>query len=182
MQRCFELAALGFGTVAPNPMVGCVVVHQGKVIGEGYHEKLGEAHAEVNAVNSVKDTSLLPESTLYVSLEPCSHLGRTPPCADLIIEKKFKKVVIACLDPFHEVNGKGAMRLRNAGIDVKTGVLQQEALELNRRFVTFHEKKRPYIILKWAETADGYVDAPRKLSGQNPLKISCEESDILHHR
>ncbi len=182
MLRCLELAALGSGAVAPNPMVGCVVVHEGKIIGEGYHQKLGGPHAEVNAINSVQDHSLLSTSTIYVSLEPCSHIGRTPPCADLIIKKKFKTMVIACLDPFHEVNGKGIDRIRKAGIEVRMDVLQNEALELNRRFITFHKKKRPYIILKWAETEDGYVDAELRSADQRPLKISCEESDILHHR
>lgn len=182
MLRCLQLAGLGAGKVAPNPMVGCVIVHNGQIIGEGYHQKLGEAHAEVNAIRSAKDSSLLSESTIYVSLEPCAHFGKTPPCADLIIEHRFKKVVIACLDPFAEVNGKGAAKLKATGIEVQIGVLEKEALELNRRFITFHEQKRPYIILKWAETADGFVDATRTTHTQKPLKITGEASDMLHHK
>lgn len=161
MKRCLELAYLGVGAVFPNPMVGAVIVHQGKIIGEGYHKKYGEAHAEVNAVNSVKDTSLLSEATIYVSLEPCAHFGKTPPCADLLVLHKFKKVVIACQDTFSEVSGKGIERLKNAGIEVVVGVLEQEARELNHRFFTFHEQKRPYVILKWAQTKDGFIDRNR---------------------
>lgn len=159
MQRCLQLAQLGLGNVAPNPMVGCVIVYENKIIGEGYHHHYGEAHAEVNAINSVHNKSLLPESTLYVNLEPCAHFGKTPPCADLIIKYKIKTVVIGCGDPFESVNGKGIEKLKAAGIEVITDVLQTESLELNKRFFTFHLKKRPYIILKWAQSADGFIGA-----------------------
>ncbi|MCF8275882.1 MAG: bifunctional diaminohydroxyphosphoribosylaminopyrimidine deaminase/5-amino-6-(5-phosphoribosylamino)uracil reductase RibD [Flavobacteriales bacterium] len=182
MLRCIELAQLGAGSVAPNPMVGCVIVHNGSIIGEGYHRKIGEAHAEVNAINAVADASLLPQATLYVSLEPCAHFGKTPPCANLIIEKKIKRVVIACLDPFAQVNGAGIKRLMDAGVDVRLGVCEREALELNRRFITFHRKKRPYIILKWAETSNGSVDDLRTDSSETPLKITCEAANILVHK
>ncbi len=155
------MAKNGLGNVAPNPMVGCVIVSKGKIIGEGYHQEYGKAHAEVNAINSVKDKSLLKNSTLYVSLEPCAHFGKTPPCANLIVENNIPRVVIACVDTFSEVAGKGIEKLRQAGIDVKVGVLEKEALELNKRFFTFHNKKRPYIILKWAETIDGFIDVER---------------------
>ena len=161
MQRCFQLAQLGFGKVSPNPMVGAVIVHNGKIIGEGFHQKFGEAHAEVNAVNSVKDSSLLKESTIFVSLEPCAHHGKTPPCADLLVKHQFKKVVISCKDTFTEVSGKGIQRLQEAGIEVEVGVLEKEGRSLNKRFFTFHEQKRPYIILKWAQTKDGFMDKKR---------------------
>lgn len=157
MRRCFQLAANGLGMVAPNPMVGAVIVHQDKIIGEGYHRKYGEVHAEVNAVNSVADSSLLSEATIYVSLEPCAHFGKTPPCVDLLVKHRFKRVVIANRDPFDAVDGKGIDRLIANGIDVEVGVLEQEGRELNRRFFTFHEQKRPYIILKWAQSKDGFV-------------------------
>jgi len=162
MQRCLELAKLGLGTAAPNPMVGSVVVYDNKIIGEGYHQKCGEAHAEVNAINSVKDADLLEKSTLYVNLEPCAHYGRTPPCTDLIIEKKIPRVVIGCVDSFAEVSGNGIKKLKKSGCEVKVGILEKESKELNRRFFTFHKKKRPYIILKWAETKDGFIDKKRK--------------------
>lgn len=157
MQRALALAKLGRGHVSPNPMVGCVIVHKNKIIGEGYHQKFGEAHAEVNAINSVKDQSLLSESTAYVSLEPCAHHGKTPPCADLLIEKKLKRVIVACRDPFDQVDGKGIEKLRKAGIEVEIGILENEAKELNKRFFTSVQKERPYIILKWAQTSDGFV-------------------------
>ena len=182
MQRCLELAQLGASSVAPNPMVGCVIVHNGVIIGEGFTSPYGGNHAEVNAIHSVEDTSVLKDATLYVSLEPCAHYGKTPPCANLIIEKNIKRVVIACLDPFAKVNGLGVKRLIEAGIDVKIGVLETEAQELNRRFFTFHQKKRPYIILKWAETADGFVDGARKDTGQPPLKITGNTSNLLVHK
>lgn len=162
MQRCIEIAGLGAGRTAPNPMVGCVIVYRNKIIGEGYHVECGHAHAEVNAINSVRQTGLLLESTLYVNLEPCSHHGRTPPCSDLIVEKKIPHVVIGTSDPFAEVAGRGIEKLRKSGIIVETGVLANECLWLNRRFFTFHEKKRPYVILKWAQTLDGYIDMERK--------------------
>lgn len=161
MTRCVELARLGAGHVSPNPMVGCVIVHNNTIIGEGYHQKHGQAHAEVNAINSVTNKELLNESTIYVSLEPCAHYGLTPPCSDLIIQKKIPRVVVGSIDPFAKVAGKGVERLLNAGVDVKTGILKKECDELNRRFFTFHQKKRPYIILKWAQTADGFIDIDR---------------------
>ncbi len=159
--RCIELAKLGVGNVAPNPMVGCVIVYNGKIIGEGYHEKHGEPHAEVNAINSVANPTLLKESTLFVTLEPCAHFGLTPPCSDLIIANKIPKVVIGTTDPFAEVAGKGIEKMEKAGIEVEVGVLEKECRELNKRFFTFHEKKRPYIILKWAQTHDGFIDIER---------------------
>lgn len=164
MRRCLQLASLGQGHVSPNPMVGAVIVCDGKIIGEGYHRKCGEAHAEVNAVNSVRDRSLLKRSTIYVSLEPCSHYGKTPPCSRLIIDSGIPHVVIGCLDPFPEVSGRGADMLRRAGLDVRVGVLEKECLELNKCFITVQTKKRPYIILKWAQSADGYIDCLRDKS------------------
>ena len=162
MQRCLDLAKLALGTAAPNPMVGSVIVCDGQIIGEGYHQKCGEAHAEVNAINSVKNPDLLEKSTLYVNLEPCAHHGRTPPCSDLIVRKKIPRVVIGCVDSFAKVSGKGIEKLKKGGCDVTVGVLEKESLELNRRFFTFHEQKRPYIILKWAETKDGFIDKKRR--------------------
>lgn len=157
MQRALDLAQLSKGSVSPNPLVGCVIVQHDKIIGEGRHEKFGEAHAEVNAVASVNDKSILSRSTVYVNLEPCSHFGKTPPCADLLITHQVKKVVIANIDPNPLVSGKGIQKLKNAGIEVVTGVLKAKGNELNKRFFTFIEQKRPYIILKWAETADGFI-------------------------
>jgi len=158
MQRALQLAKLAGVRAAPNPMVGAVIVHNGKIVGEGFHQEYGKAHAEVNAVNAVKNITALSESTIYVTLEPCAHFGKTPPCADLIVQNKFKRVVIACLDTFSEVAGRGIERIRAAGITVDIGVLEEEARWLNRRFFTYHEKKRPYVILKWAETRDGFLD------------------------
>jgi diaminohydroxyphosphoribosylaminopyrimidine deaminase/5-amino-6-(5-phosphoribosylamino)uracil reductase len=157
IKRTFELAQLGTGQVSPNPKVGCVIVYEGKIIGEGWHKKYGEAHAEVNAVNSVKDQSVLKESTVYVNLEPCSHFGKTPPCADMLIRHQVKKVVISNSDPNPLVSGQGIAKLRSAGIDVLTGILENEGRKVNERFFTFIEKQRPYIILKWAQTADGFI-------------------------
>lgn len=159
MQRCLQLALLGAGNVAPNPMVGAVLVHDDVIIGEGYHKRFGEAHAEVNCINSVSEQNrpLIKKSTIYVSLEPCAHFGKTPPCADLIIANKIPTVVIACMDNYLEVNGRGIEKLRNAGIDVTVGVLEKEAIELNRRFFTFHQQQRPYIILKWAQSRDRII-------------------------
>jgi diaminohydroxyphosphoribosylaminopyrimidine deaminase / 5-amino-6-(5-phosphoribosylamino)uracil reductase len=157
MQRAFDLAQLSRGLVSPNPLVGCVIVHNNIIIGEGRHETYGQAHAEVNAVASVKDQSLLKDSTVYVNLEPCSHFGKTPPCADMLIKHQVKKVVIANVDTNPLVGGKGIEKLKAAGIGVVTGVLESKGRELNKRFFTFIEKKRPYIILKWAETADGFI-------------------------
>jgi len=157
MRRALELASLGMGSVSPNPLVGCVIVHEGRIIGEGYHEYYGGPHAEPNAINSVKDPSLLPFSTVYVTLEPCAHWGKTPPCANLLVEKKVKKVVIGALDSNPLVAGKGVKILESAAIEVESGILEDEVREQNRRFFTFMENKRPYIILKWAQTRDGFV-------------------------
>lgn len=157
MSRCIQIASNGLGTTYPNPFVGSVIVHNNQIIGEGYTSEYGGPHAEVNAINSVKNKELLKDSTLYVTLEPCSHFGKTPPCANLIIEKEIPRVVIGTLDPFTKVNGQGYLRLLKNGIDVRLGILEKECLALNKRFITFHEKKRPYIILKWAQTADGYM-------------------------
>jgi len=161
MQRCLQLAQMAQGNTYPNPMVGSVIVCDGKIIGEGYHRKAGEPHAEVNAVHSVKDKSLLRQSTLYVNLEPCAHYGKTPPCSKLIIDHQIPNVVIGCIDSYSEVAGKGVEMMEKAGVKVKTGVLEQESLDLNRRFFTFHNIKRPYIILKWAQTQDGFLDIER---------------------
>ena len=157
IKHCFQLAEKGLGQVSPNPMVGCVLVVNDTIIGEGFHQMYGEAHAEVNAIKSVKDSSLITKATLYVNLEPCSHQGKTPPCADFIIQQGIKKVVISNTDSNPLVAGKGIAKLKEAGIEVITGVLEEEGKNLNKRFFTFHEKKRPYIILKWAQTQDGYI-------------------------
>jgi diaminohydroxyphosphoribosylaminopyrimidine deaminase/5-amino-6-(5-phosphoribosylamino)uracil reductase len=160
-------------------MVGAVIVHNGRIIGEGYHVRCGQAHAEVNAFASVKaeDEALLPESTIYVSLEPCSHYGKTPPCADLIIKKGVRRVVVGCIDEFAEVQGRGIKKIREAGIEVEVGVLEEECKALNRRFFTFHREKRPYIILKWAQTANGFIDDHHK-----PVKISTDFTKMLSHK
>ena len=160
MRRCLQLAANGLLTTRPNPMVGAVIVARGRIIGEGWHVRCGEGHAEVNAFASVAlaDEWLLPESTIYVSLEPCAHYGKTPPCADLIVSKGVSRVVVGCVDPFARVQGRGIQKIRDAGIAVTVGVLEEECLWLNRRFFTFHQKQRPYITLKWAQTADGFLD------------------------
>lgn len=192
MKRCLELARLGAGKVAPNPMVGCVIVCEDKIIGEGFHRKHGEAHAEVNAINSVSSPELLKRSTLFVTLEPCAHFGLTPPCADLIIEKQIPEVIIGTLDPFKATDEKGVDKLKKAGIRVETGVLENECREINRRFFTFHEQGRPYIILKWAQTHDGFIDVERSaedygrptwITGSLALrlvhKIRSEEGAIL---
>lgn len=157
MQRCLQLARCGIMGAPPNPMVGAVVVYAGRIIGEGFHRRCGGPHAEVNAIASVKDISLLPKSTIYVSLEPCAHYGKTPPCADLIIQKGIKRVVVGCRDSFDKVDGLGIQKLRDAGCEVTVGVLEEECLELNRQFFTFHTSKRPYITLKWAHSADGFI-------------------------
>lgn len=181
MQRCLDLALLGMGDVAPNPMVGCVIVHDGRIIGEGYHQKYGRAHAEVNAIRSVQNTELLRQSTLYVSLEPCAHWGKTPPCSDLIIESQIPHVIIGTIDPFANVAGKGIERMQNAGIKVEVGVLEQECRDLNRRFFTFHEKQRPYILLKWAQTLDGFIDTDR-METQHPTWITNALCKRLVHK
>lgn len=181
MHRCLDLALLGMGEVAPNPMVGCVIVHNGLIIGEGYHQKYGQAHAEVNAIRAVKNPELLSQSTLYVSLEPCAHFGKTPPCSDLIIESRIPHVVIGTIDPFAKVAGKGIERMQKAGIKVEVSILEQECRELNRRFFTFHEKKRPYILLKWAQTLDGFIDTDRTET-QHPTWITNALSKRLVHK
>jgi diaminohydroxyphosphoribosylaminopyrimidine deaminase/5-amino-6-(5-phosphoribosylamino)uracil reductase len=158
IKRCIELAQKALGKTYPNPLVGSVIVHNGEIIGEGYHLKAGENHAEINAINSVKNKNLIPESTIYVSLEPCAHFGKTPPCALKIKELGFKKVVIGAMDSHDKVNGKGKKIIQDAGIEAVSGILEQECIELNKRFFTYHEKKRPYIILKWAESCDGFLD------------------------
>ncbi len=183
MQRCIDLARGGLGRVAPNPMVGAVVVHNKKIIGEGYHQRYGDAHAEVHAIASVKDKWKLREATMYVSLEPCCHQGKTPPCTDLILENKIPRVVVGAVDPFDEVAGKGIARLRSRGCEVKVGVLKDACRELNKRFFTFHEKKRPYIILKWAQTTDGLIDAERMPGAINrPTWITSEKLRMLVHK
>ena len=180
MRRCLQLAQNGQLNAKPNPMVGAVIVSaDGRIIGEGYHVRCGEGHAEVNAFASVRaeDEPLLKEATIYVSLEPCSHYGKTPPCADLIIKKGVRRVVVGCVDPFAEVQGRGINKLRKAGIEVKVGVLEKECMALNRRFFTFHREQRPYIILKWAQTANGFIDDHFK-----PLQISNDFTKMLSHK
>lgn len=182
MQRCLELASKGKNGVLQNPMVGSVIVYNNKIIGEGFHHEYGKEHAEVKAINHVKDKSLLTHSTLYVSLEPCAHFGKTPPCSDLIITHNIKRVVIATIDPFSEVSGKGIEKLINAGIETKVGVLQDEARFLNRQFFVFHKKKRPYIILKWAESSDGFIDINRDNNEMGSYPISQPESAYYNHQ
>ena len=179
MQRCIQLARNGQQNAKPNPMVGAVIVHNDRIIGEGYHVRCGQAHAEVNAFASVKaeDEALLPEATIYVSLEPCSHYGKTPPCADLIIKKGVKRVVVGCIDEFAEVQGRGIRKLQEAGIEVEVGVLEEECKALNHRFFTFHREKRPYIILKWAQTANGFID-----DHHQPIQISNDFTKMLSHK
>ena len=181
IKRCIELAKNGLGTTYPNPLVGSVIVYNNEIIGEGWHRKSGEPHAEVNAVNSVKDKSLLSKSTIYVSLEPCSHFGKTPPCCDLIISHKIPNVVVGTIDPNSKVAGEGIRRLQENGVNVTVGVLEKECNELNKRFFTFHKKKRPYIILKWAESQDGFI-APSEKEKKEPVWISNEFSRQLVHK
>jgi diaminohydroxyphosphoribosylaminopyrimidine deaminase/5-amino-6-(5-phosphoribosylamino)uracil reductase len=181
INRCIQLAKNGQGATYPNPLVGSVIVHKNKIIGEGWHHKAGAPHAEVNAINSVKDTSLLKKATIYVSLEPCSHFGKTPPCSDLIIAKEIKKVVIGCVDPFAEVAGRGIKKLMEAGCEVTVGVLEKECQDLNKRFFTFHQKKRAYIILKWAQSLDGFI-APAFQEKREPVWISNRYSKQLVHK
>ena len=180
MLRCIQLAQNGLCNTAPNPMVGAVIVCDGKIIGEGYHVRCGEAHAEVNAIRSVKDTSLLKRSTIYVSLEPCSHYGKTPPCADLIIEKQIPRIVIGCRDPFSKVAGRGIQKLKDAGREVIVGVLETECRQLIRRFITFHTLRRPYITLKWAESSDRYIDYSR--TDGKPVILSSPLTSMLVHK
>lgn len=183
MLRAIELARSGMGNVSPNPMVGCVMVYNGVIIGEGYHCEYGKPHAEVNAINSVKTKELLKESTLYVTLEPCSHYGKTPPCSDLILQHRIPNVVIGTIDPFAQVAGRGIEKLRNGGCKVLQGYLEDKCTELNRRFFTFHQKKRPYIILKWAQTADGFIDTDRSLEQYGkPTWITNDLSRISVHK
>ena len=184
MLRCIQLARQGEQTAPPNPMVGAVIVHNNRIIGEGYHVRCGEAHAEVNAVRSVRpeDRPLLKESTIYVSLEPCAHYGKTPPCAELIIREGIPRVVVGCVDPFAKVKGKGIQMLRDAGCEVIVGVCETECQALNKHFFTFHTHKRPFITLKWARTADGHIDACRKDATQSPFRISTPETQLRAHR
>lgn len=183
MERAIELAAMASGNTSPNPLVGAVIVSGGKIIGEGYHTAAGRPHAEIMAINSVKDRGLLKESAMYVSLEPCSHHGRTPPCAERIKQEGIPEVIIAGKDPNPGVNGKGIDILQGAGVKVRTGVLQDEAREMNRRFITYHEKGRPYIILKWAQSFDGYLDRLRTAgSGRGPNWVTGTEEKILVHK
>ena len=179
MQRCLQLAANGIQGVRPNPMVGAVIVANNRIIGEGYHVRCGQGHAEVNAFAAVKpeDEALLKDAIIYVSLEPCSHYGKTPPCADLIIKKGVRRVVVGTIDPFAEVQGRGIEKLRKAGIEVMVGVLEKECQWLNRRFFTYHSKHRPYIILKWAQTANGFIDDHGKA-----LQISNEQTQMVSHQ
>ena len=181
IRRCIELAKNGLGTTYPNPMVGSVIVYNDKIIGEGWHKKAGEPHAEVNAINSVKDKSLLNKATIYVSLEPCSHFGKTPPCCDLIIKNKIPNVVIGTVDPNEKVAGNGIKKLLEAGTHVTVGILEAECNKLNKRFFTFHEKKRPYIILKWAESQDGFI-APLEKLEKKPVWITNRYSRQLVHK
>ena len=183
MRRALELAGSALGCTAPNPMVGAVVVHDGLIIGEGYHLRAGTPHAEVHALEAVRERSLLPHSTIYVSLEPCSHHGRTPPCTDLIIRSGIRRVVVGTTDTNPKVAGRGVARLREAGIEVETGVGEEECRHINRRFFTWHEKQRPYVVLKWARSADGYIDLARK-AGETPEPnwITGTAERILVHR
>lgn len=179
MRRCLQLAYNGRQNAQPNPMVGAVIVAEGRIIGEGYHVRCGEGHAEVNAFASVKlkDEYLLPQATIYVSLEPCSHYGKTPPCADLIIKKGVRRVVVGCVDPFSKVEGRGIQKIKDAGIDVTVGVLEQECKELNKRFMTFNTMHRPYVLLKWCQTANGFID-----NNYKPFRMSTPFTQMLVHK
>jgi len=183
MRKCFQLAKQGLGNVQPNPMVGAVIVYRDTIVGEGYHERFGKAHAEVNAINQVVDNfsnaeEILKESTLYVNLEPCSHFGKTPPCADLIIKHKLQKVVISNIDPFSAVNGKGIEKLKKAGIEVIQDVLRDEGYQVNKRFFTYHSLQRPFVILKWAESQDGFIS----IAENTRTTISGAEAKVLNHK
>jgi diaminohydroxyphosphoribosylaminopyrimidine deaminase/5-amino-6-(5-phosphoribosylamino)uracil reductase len=181
IKRCIEIAKNGLGSTRPNPMVGCVIVYKSEIIGEGFTSAYGGNHAEVNAINSVKDKSLLNQATIYVTLEPCSHYGKTPPCSDLIIKHQIPNVVIGSLDDNPQVAGKGIEKLKNAGCKVLVGVLEKECKEHHKRFFTFHNKNRPYIILKWAETANGFI-APKTKDQRKPVWITNEYSRQLVHK
>ena len=178
IEKCITLARKGILNVSPNPMVGCIIVYNDEIIGEGYHQEYGKSHAEVNAIKAVKDKSLLSKSTLYVNLEPCCHHGKTPPCTDLIIRHNFSKVVIGCIDPFSEVSGRGIKKLEDNSIKVVYGVLEEKCKDLNRRFFYFHKYKRPYIILKWAKSKDDYI-AP--INQEKPFWMTSKESKTLVH-
>jgi len=182
MRRCLQLASYGSGFVAPNPMVGCVIVCNDQVIGEGYHKHFGGPHAEVNAFALVEQKELLSEATVYVSLEPCSHQGKTPPCADLLVSNNIKRVVIGCRDSNPVVSGKGIERLKRAGIEVIEGVLEEECRQLNKRFFTFHERRRPYVVLKWAQTLDGFIDRVRNEDIKGINWVSSELTKTLVHK
>ena len=182
MERAIHLAKLGGVNVAPNPMVGAVIAIDDRIIGEGYHKAFGQPHAEVNAVNDVKDKELLKNATIYVSLEPCSHYGKTPPCADLLVKHQIKRVVIACQDTFSKVSGKGIERIRNAGIQVEVGLFGEQARKLNKRFFTYHEKRRPYVILKWAQTKDGFLDRHLDDRKKGVNWITQPETKIIVHQ
>lgn len=182
MARCLQIARLGEEFVAPNPMVGAVIVCNGKIIGEGFHRIFGEAHAEPNAIASVKNEELLSQSTMYVSLEPCSHYGKTPPCAELLVRKKVARVVIGTLDPNPQVAGRGVEMLYNAGIEVRVGVLEKECNELNKRFFELHRNKKPYVTIKWAQTSDGFIDTLRENKNQEVTVISNKITKQLVHQ
>jgi len=182
MRRCIELARNGLGNVAPNPLVGAMIVHENRIVGEGFHVEYGKSHAEVNAINSVRDKHLLKKSTLYVNLEPCSHFGKTPPCSLLIAQNEIPRVVVGSLDSNPLVAGKGLDHLKNAGCKITIKVLEDECRELNKRFFTFQEKKRPYIILKWAQTLDGFIDVERKNNQTGPTWITNESARALVHK
>lgn len=183
MRRCFELAGKGLGMTRANPLVGAILVHEDRIIGEGYHHEFGGPHAEVNAIRSVRESSLLPESTLYCNLEPCSHYGKTPPCSLLIKEKGIRRVVISNTDPFPSVNGRGIKYLEDAGIEVERGCLEEEGKYLNRRFFHYVNYRRPYVILKWAKTSDGFIDLEREPGErEGPRWISNEVSRTLVHK
>lgn len=177
MQRCLQLASLGLGYVHTNPLVGAVVVHGDRIIGEGYHERYGAAHAEVNALRNVSEKHLLQDSTLFINLEPCSHTGKTPPCTELILKSGIPRVVIAMQDPFPAVNGRGIALLEKAGVEVVTGISEAQALHLNRRFICYHTKNRPYLVLKWAQSKDGYAGVQ-----DQPIRISNDDTRLLSHR
>ncbi|MDR2468922.1 MAG: bifunctional diaminohydroxyphosphoribosylaminopyrimidine deaminase/5-amino-6-(5-phosphoribosylamino)uracil reductase RibD [Tannerella sp.] len=182
MRRCLALARMGTSSTAPNPLVGAVLVHDGQIIGEGYHRRYGESHAEVNAIASVCDKPRLREATLYVNLEPCTHYGKTPPCTELILRTRIPRVVIGCLDPYPTVAGRGVRQLREAGVEVTTGVLEKEALWVNRFFITSQIHKRPYIILKWAQSADGFIDRVRTTPDTPPVQLSTPATRRIVHK
>ena len=178
IEKCISLARKGILNVSPNPMVGCVIVYDGEIIGEGYHKEYGKNHAEVNAINSVKDKSVLKNSILYVNLEPCCHHGKTPPCTDIIIKYNIPKVVIGCIDTFSKVSGQGIKKLKNNSVEVIYGVLEKDCIELNKRFFCYHIKKRPYIILKWAKSKDNFI-AP--INQEKSFWMTSDESKKLVH-